>query len=187
MKNKLSIYSLQHEDLDELKEFTDQWIGTNYFSIKELEHYYKLGKIGDLNASYVAKSNQKIVGLRLSFAPGNVLSEFKNGLTTNKWNVPPETVGYFKSLFISEEFQAMGLGKKLSQASIETLKKMGAKAVLCHSWNESPNNSSRRYLDKMGFIPIETHPKFWNHIDYDCTRCAPNRCICDATEMILYI
>ena len=54
-------------------------------------------------------------------------------------------MGYFKSLFIHEDYQGAGLGKTLSHKA-SVLKEMGAHAVLCHSWMESPKNSSQRYL-----------------------------------------
>ena len=71
-----------------------------------------------------------------------------------------------------------------SGVCLSILKDMGAEAVLCHSWMESPENSSQRYLLKMGFQKIKEHPKFWYEIDYFCTRCGPSRCVCTAGEMI---
>src|SRR5690606_25552492 len=109
------------------------------------------------------------------------------GLTPDRWQVKPEQMAYFKSLFVAKKFQAAGMGKRLSLESIELLKKCGAKAVLCHSWLESPNNSSQRYLLKLGFEEIARFPKFWYPIDYVCTRCGPKRCECTAVEMVKYI
>ena len=77
--------------------------------------------------------------------------------------------------FVSGDYQQKGIGKSLSDQSIEVLKKMDAKAILCHSWLESPGNSSQRYLQKMGFDSVKEHEKFWYPIDYECTRCSPGK------------
>ena len=72
--------------------------------------------------------------------------------------------------------------------SIKALKDMGAKAVVCHSWIQSPHDSSRKYLNSLGFEAVSIHEKFWYNIDYDCTRCGKNsKCVCDAQEMIKYL
>ena len=93
-------------------------------------------------------------------------------------------MSYFKSLFVSGDYQQQGLGKTLSTKSIELLKQMGAEAILCHSWLESPGNSSQKYLQRMGFTDVTTHEKFWYPVDYHCTRCGPAKCVCTAIEMI---
>ena len=64
---------------------------------------------------------------------------------------------------------------------------MECQAVVAHSWKESPNNSSMKYLEKLGFLPVGEHPLFWSEVDYDCTRCGKPPCQCTATEMILYL
>ena len=48
----------------------------------------------------------------------------------------------------------------------------------------SPNNSSYRYLRKIGFKEIITHPDYWVDVDYICTRDG-NPCHCTAIEMHL--
>ena len=70
---------------------------------------------------------------------------------------------------------------------MEVIKLMGGKAVLCHSWLESPGNSSQRYLSSIGFESVKEHEKFWYEIDYECTRCGPEKCVCTAMEMIKYL
>lgn len=179
----MELRSLTQNDTAQVKAFTDQWIGLNYYSESELSHYLEQS----LGCSIAAFVNDELAAIRISLAPGNWVNEMKSGLTPTKWKVKPSEMSYFKSLFVAKKFQAEGLGKKLSLQSIELLKEKGAKAVLCHSWLESPNNSSQRYLLKMGFEAIAEFPKFWHPIDYQCTRCAPKRCECTAIEMVKYI
>lgn len=182
------IRKLQREDLSAVKTFTDRWIGQDYFSIDELNDVFDLSFLDypQNSVSFVAEVDGELAGVRLSFAPGKWLEKGR-GITPEKWKVENSKVAYFKSLFIAEKFQANGLGKKLSNQSIEEIKSLGGEAIVCHSWLESPNNSSQRYLLKMGFEEIQDHQKYWYHIDYECTRCGPQRCVCTAQEMIKYL
>jgi hypothetical protein len=187
MQQQVRLENLSAVYLPKVKEFTDRWIGKNYYTLPELSEVMELSLAGGLNASYLALVGDEIAGVRLTFSPGQWIEKKKKGTTPSKWSVEPNKVAYFKSLFIGQEYQKMGLGKKLSQRSIETLKLMGAQAIICHSWLESPENSSQRYLQSMGFEGVNDHPRFWYEIDYDCTRCGPERCVCTAREMIKYI
>ena len=66
------------------------------------------------------------------------------------------------------------------------LKEIGTQAIVTHAWQESPNNSSIRYLTKFGFQPIATHANYWIDVDYVCTRDG-KPCRCTAVEMIKYL
>ncbi|PIK15183.1 GNAT family N-acetyltransferase [Halobacteriovorax sp. JY17] len=174
-------------DLEDILSFTDLWIGKNYFGRDELLEIINLGQKNGINTSLKAVSDsEELAGVRLTLAPGNWVNSMR-GLSTDLWKVEASSVGYFKSLFVSENFQKMGIGKSLSTLSIEQLKKVGAKAVICHSWLESPSNSSQRYLISMGFQPVKEYREFWSEIDYHCTKCGPAKCLCTAIEMIKYI
>lgn len=180
------ITHLDFTDIQSVKLFTDRWIGANYFSLLDLQDILEKSKKDGLNASFLAWKQERLIGVRLTFAPSTWVSSAQQ-ICPDLWTVPPESVGYFKSLFIDEEFQNQGLGKRLSKISGETLLKQGAKAIVTHSWLESPNNSSQNYLIKSGFIVVANHKNFWEHIDYQCLRCSPSRCKCTAVEMIKYL
>lgn len=183
----VNIEEITAKDLDSILQFTDKWIGKDYFSANELVKVISQGQSNGVNTSLKAvSSNNEIAGVRLTLAPGEWVNEMR-GLSTDLWSVPTGSVGYFKSLFISEEFQKQGLGKLLSTESISRLRSLGAKAVICHSWLESPGNSSQRYLLSMGFQPVKTYEAFWSTIDYHCTKCGAAKCMCTAIEMIKYI
>jgi ribosomal protein S18 acetylase RimI-like enzyme len=178
---------ISNDDIGEILEFTDKWIGKSYFSEAELLEILSKSRKDNLCASYKAVLNGKLAGIRLSFAPGMWITSSTKGLSTNEWKISQESVAYFKSLFVGGDFQKLGIGKTLSNKSMETLTKMGAKAIICHSWLESPNNSSQRYLKSFGFESVNEYEAFWSDIDYDCTRCSPSRCSCNAAEMIKYL
>ena len=171
----------------DIKKFTDKWIGKNYFIEKDLKEIINLSIKDGLNASFLASDNDELVGIRLTYAPGGWPNKYTKGISPDLWKVEKNDVAYFKSLFIKDNYQGKGLGKKLSNESINVLLKMGAKAIVCHSWLESPNDSSRRYLKKMGFEKIKEHPLFWSRLDYECVRCTPKKCACTALEMIKYL
>src|SRR5690606_15188381 len=107
-------------------------------------------------------------------------------LSPHLWKVPIDRVGYFQSLFLHPNVTGQGWGQKLSLAAAQVMKQLKAEAIVCHSWVESPNNSSSRYLLKMGFQPVTRYPHYWIDVDYECTRCG-KPCVCTAEEMILYL
>lgn len=179
-----TIIPLNEDILEQVRLFTDKWIGTNYFSLEELKDIYQKSMKDGESASFVAFYGDEIAAVRLTFAPGQWIDEKTRGLTKEEWGMAENHMAYFKSLFVSGDYQQQGLGKTLSNKSIEILKSMGAKAILCHSWLESPGNSSQRYLQRMGFSDVATHEKFWYPVDYHCTRCGPQRCVCTAIEMM---
>jgi ribosomal protein S18 acetylase RimI-like enzyme len=178
------IRALDQDTIEDVRLFTDKWIGSNYFSTVELQAILKKSIKSLKTVSLVAFHGKELAAVRLTYAPGKWINESTPGLTKEAWNVDTLDIAYFKSLFVSGNYQQQGLGKTLSNQSIELLKEMGAKAILCHSWLESPGNSSQKYLKRMGFSDVKTHEKFWYPVDYHCTRCGPSKCICTAIEMI---
>lgn len=185
---QFEIRPITETDLEAVKRFTDRAIGSGYFSIQELKNAIFRSKKNNLTTTFVLAnpSTKEIEGLRLSYPPGNWDSGKGEKLSPNLWKVPINDVGYFQSLFISPELTGHGLGQKLSLAAIEVMKKLGAKAIVCHSWVESPEGSSGKYLLKLGFQPLIRYPNYWKNVDYHCTRCG-KPCLCTAEEMILYL
>lgn len=189
-----SMTEMQKSDLKELKSFTDRAIGEGYYSVAELENIWSQSQGQDHNGqirgcSFLLRDNGQILGMRFTYPPGNWEkgkgSGANKGLTQNKWPFDIQQTAYFQSLFLDSSIQGKGWGAKLSLKSIEALKQVGAKGVVCHSWKESPNNSSSRYLEKLGFKVIAEHPLYWKDIDYNCTRCGSPPCQCTAVEMYL--
>jgi predicted N-acetyltransferase YhbS len=184
------IRNIELRDVNPILDFSDKWIGKNYFKKSELRQILLRGQVENLNASLVAvNEDNKIIGIRLTMAPEEWHQDvtYSPFIRPSKWRVPINQVAYFKSLFVAREYQKKGIGRELSNRSIEILKKMGARAVLCHSWVESPQNSSKGYLRSMNFESVETHNQFWYYKDYECIRCTPSPCLCRAEEMIKYI
>ena len=170
-----------HHDIRMVRIFTDKNIGRNYFTEQDLRLILDKSK----GTSFLAKHNTRIVGIRLTYAPGQWIGSFSKRLSQDKWGVSPEKTAYFQSLFIDPVFSGRGIGPALSQKSIEALKKQKTEAIVCHSWLESPRDSSMRYLTKLGFKTVETYDAYWSDKDYLCTGCNTRPCSCSAAEMIL--
>jgi len=179
------IRPLLKEDLPELKEFTDRAIGHGYYTLSELEDIYERSLTEHQKMmTLVLLIDHKIQGVRITFPPGHWEKGKGRGLSIKSWPHPLKETAYFQSLFIDPKLSGQGFGKKLSLRAIEALKIIGAKGVVCHSWKESPHDSSGKYLRSLGFKLIATHPNYWKEVDYECTRCG-KPCLCTAEEMYL--
>lgn len=167
--------------------FTDKTIGENYFKFEELKECYQKSILNEVMYSFVLVDDQnKIQGLRIAYPPGAWIKGRGSKLRPDLWNVPQHKVGYFQSLFISSKAQGFGWGPKLSEASINRLREIETDAIVTHAWQESPHNSSFRYLTKFGFQPVVVHTNYWIDVDYVCVRDG-KPCQCTALEMIKYL
>lgn len=180
----MTIRPLEKSDILKVKEFTDRAIGTDYYSVPELEDIYSKSLADNVMCTLVLEINQQIQGVRITYPPGKWSHGKGQGLNPGKWPHGLDQTAYFQSLFIAPELTGSGHGKTLSLKTIEILKEIGTQGIVCHSWKESPNDSSGRYLRSMGFTLIATHPLYWKEVDYVCTRCG-KPCLCTAEEMYL--
>jgi GNAT superfamily N-acetyltransferase len=197
---------LKEKDLGRLKAFTDRAIGAGYYSEAELKDIFQRSSVNGVMCSFLLVGREagpgrpdgdrpatsagsttvaagEILGVRFTYPPGKWSHGKGEGLSPDQWPQPKSETAYFQSLFLSDKIQGQGYGSKLSQVSIDVLKEIGAKGVVCHSWKESPGGSSTKYLEKMGFQRIKEHPLYWQHVDYNCTRCLKPPCQCTAIEM----
>lgn len=187
-KNKsFLIRELKASDLDAVRLFTDTAIGSNYFSKKDLEDIFAKSRKNGIMCSFVLIDSENVIhGVRITYAPGMWTKGKSNHLRPDLWKTAQENVGYFQSLFISEDARGEKWGPRLSEKSVEALRRLGATAIVTHAWKESPNNSSLRYLTKFGFEVVDTHPYYWKDVDYVCTLDG-KPCMCTAIEMIHYL
>jgi len=182
-----TIKPLELQNIRALKHFTDTAIGKDYYSPSELEEIYRKSKKGgQIFTLLLWDDRNEICGARITYPQGNWQHGKGKGLNPHLWGVAREHVAYFQSLFLSQHLTGQGWGKKMSLQSIEMLKAIGTQAIVTHSWKESPNDSSGRYLRSLGFQVVATHEKYWHEVDYDCTRCG-RPCLCTAEEMIFKV
>lgn len=185
----MQIRPLSKSDFSSVKTFTDMAIGEGYYSMQELEKIYDQSMHGNTMCTLIAefkdsKGDEKIGGIRITYPPGNWSHGKGQGLNPEKWPHTLPQTAYFQSLFVSPELTGQGLGKKMSYEAIRILKTIDTKGIVCHSWRESPQDSSGRYLRALGFQLIAEHPLYWSKVDYTCTRCG-KPCVCTADEMYL--
>lgn len=178
------IREFKPDDIAAVKAFTDEQIGLNYYSLDELKDAQKRSLKNGITTSFILENEGLVHGLRLAYAPGQWSHGKGSKLRPDLWCCGLEHMGYFQSLFLSQSAQGHGWGPKMSQKSIEAIKKLGAKAILTHCWKESPKNGSFKYLSKVGFKTIVEHPNYWIDLDYVCTRDG-KPCRCTAIEMQL--
>jgi ribosomal protein S18 acetylase RimI-like enzyme len=182
----LKIRPFQEKDLDSIREFTDRQIGAGYYSKLELKEIFERSSTKNVMCSLLLEGPKgEILGVRISYPPGKWEKGKGQGLYPEKWPHRMEETGYFQSLFLSNDLQGQGWGGRISKEALLALKEVGAKGVVCHSWKESPNDSSTRYLKKLGFELVAEHLEYWKTVNYRCTRCGEPPCKCTAQEMYL--
>jgi GNAT superfamily N-acetyltransferase len=181
----MRIRSYTLEDLPSVKSLADSTIEPGYYSVAELEAiYYRSQKNGYQCTLVLEDAKHRIRGVRITFPPGHWQQGKGRGLAPERWGVAFTDAAYFQSLFIDPSLTGKGWGPRLSKQAIAILLKLGAKAVVAHSWRESPHDSSRRYLRGLGFSFVASHPGYWQEVDCVCGRCG-EPCECTAEEMIL--
>lgn len=182
---EFKIINLQPEHFTELLLFTDQFIGKDYYSLEQINEIYEKSLFLTNNCSFLLFQNNQLKGIRLSYMPTKWHSvKGTAGLSPDKWEgISIKQLGYFQSLFIHPDLTKQHWGPVLSNLSLQEMQKAGALGVLTHCWMESPHNSSRRYLEKLGFNLIQKHNLYWHKVDYECP-CCGKPCVCTAGEML---
>lgn len=181
----MEIRPVIRHDWPQILKLIDEVIGPQYYTANECAEFHHLSQLHNMNCSFVLVDNREVVqGARITFAPGTWIKSMKTKIHPSLWGSPQTKAAYFKSLVIDKKYRGQGWGPKLSAESLKTLRTMNTECVICHSWKESPNNSSQKYLLKYGFKALIEIPDFWIEKDYLCVRCAPDVCRCTAIEMI---
>ncbi len=178
------IQPMDQVDPSKIKSFTDQEIGDGYYTVEEIKQMVRRSDSEAGSCSFVLLNNKHVGGIRISFPPGHWQHGKGQALSPQLWPFTIDQTAYFQSLFIAPKLQKQGWGTTLSKKSLSALKKAGAMGVLCHSWVESPGDSSRKYLASLNFKSICRYPEYWKNVNYICPRCG-QPCLCTAEEMYL--
>lgn len=178
----MEIRSFEEIPTEPIKKFTDQEIGMDYYSLDEIEVMKKKSMTPQGSASFGLVDGDEVLAIRISYPPGQWQKGKGQSLSPHLWPHPPEQTAYFQSLFVAKPMQNQGWGSKLSKMSLKILQKAGASGVVCHSWVESPGNSSQKYLLTLQFKSLCKYPRYWEQVDYICPRCG-QPCLCTAEEM----
>ncbi|WP_144211361.1 GNAT family N-acetyltransferase [Shewanella donghaensis] len=192
------VRSLTPDDFQQVIELGNRVHGEGYLDFGSLEKIYQLGIKNNINAHFVAVSDEtsaqlsqqitqnEIIGFRLTYAAGQWAVD--QWCTPNEWPVTEQSMCYFKCNTVAESHRGQGIGSALLQASIVAVKQQGAKAGVSHLWKQSPNNSAVGYFTHAGGRLIKQHPNRWNQkldgSDYLCVLCGDD-CHCTACEMVI--
>ncbi|WNO61110.1 GNAT family N-acetyltransferase [Rheinheimera sp. MMS21-TC3] len=187
MDKIVQIKQLESQHFLAVIELANRVHGEKYLNYDALVQMQLQGIKNGINASFVAlNSRHKVVGYRISFAPGQWQTD--RWCSQNLWPVELATMAYFKSVAVSAAERGQGIGSRMLQASTVALKQQGAKAGLAHIWRQSPGNSAERYFTRAGGTILAIHPERWRHlsetIGYTCPMC-DKLCQCSAAEMVL--
>ncbi len=179
----LRIVPYDHSSFEDVIKLGNLVHGDNYLNPESAEEIYLKGLKDGLNASCVCYIDDKLVGFRLTYAPGNW--ELDKWCSPEEWHTDRDAVCYFKCNTVDESLRGKGIGSKLLQHSIAIAKQQGAKAGVSHIWLQSPGNSAFKYMTKAGGELVKEHPGKWGDLDYDCPICGIG-CKCVAAEMIVH-
>lgn len=176
-------------DAEAVHRFTEQHIGKGYYSVDELIDHQKKSATqeGEITSFLLVETEtNEIKGIRLAFPPGSWTHGKGSKLRPDLWPFSLHKAAYFQSLFLAPDVQGQGWGPLLSKKAIDIFSKLKASGIITHCWKEAPNNSSFRYLDKVGFKLVIEYPLYWFDVDYFCTRDG-KPCRCTAIEMYLQL
>lgn len=186
MSESLIISSFEPEHFKDVIVLGNHVHGDNYLNDESIKVMHQLGLRHGLNAGFVAYQGDKIVGFRLTYAPGAWTLD--KWCTTQEWQHDADKVCYFKCNTVDESVRGQGIGGILLARSIEVVKQQGAIAGVAHIWMQSPGNSAFRYMTKAGGKVVKIHHERWlkNSLDegYHCVICK-GTCHCDAAEMMV--
>ncbi|MCB9526635.1 MAG: GNAT family N-acetyltransferase [Myxococcales bacterium] len=172
------------EDAQGVADLARVVIGPGYYRLDEVHAYLErsVGANG-VALSYVAVDGPRVVGFRFVLPPGAWEQGRGEGLHPDRWPGPLEKAAYFQSCFVALDAMGHGIGKRLARLAFADLHRLGAELVVTHSWKESPHDSSRRYLRRLGFSEVAELPEYWVDVDYVC-RLDGKPCRCTAVECV---
>jgi len=160
--------------------------GDGYLDNKQVDLWVSKGISGNINTSFVALRDGKVIGFRITYSAQQWLVD--QWCSPTLWRTSEENCCYFKCNTVDENYRGLGVGRQLLQLAIAAAQKQGAQAGISHLWKQSPNNSAVSYFTKCGGELVKIHNDKWNEESkqgYNCILCGHD-CHCDAAEMIIY-
>lgn len=180
----VAIRPMRPGDADAVAALAEHLIGPGYYPPETVLEYLARSTVGDVVCSHVAHVGERLVGFRFALPPGRWEEGRGLGLHPERWPAPLERCAYFQSSYVDDAFAGRRIGRRMALEAIAALKRLGAAAIVTHSWKESPHGSSLRYLTRLGFVAVAELPAYWSEVDYVC-RLDGKPCLCTAIEMVL--
>ncbi|QDP02241.1 GNAT family N-acetyltransferase [Thalassotalea sp. PS06] len=183
---KINYKELDKSHYDAVIALGNEVHGDGYLDAEKMASWVEKGIKDEINSNFVAMDEDKLVGFRICYSPGQ--------WQTDKWSSPAlwktseAQTAYFKCNTVDATYRGYGIGSKLLKLATAALEQQGAKAGVSHLWRQSPGNSAVKYFTKCGGELIKDHPDKWHQDSvegYDCPVCS-GECHCVAAEMIIY-
>lgn len=184
----IEIRTMEDDDAEAVAVLADRVVGLGYYPAATIVEAIARSRTDAGACAWVAVAHtpegRQIVAFRFVYPPGRWEHGRGRGLSPERWPAPLSESAYFQSCFVDQAYMGHGIGRRLARAAIERLREVGTRCIVAHSWKESPHGSSRRYLERMGFVAVDEHAKYWSEIDYVC-QLDGKPCQCTAIEMVL--
>ncbi len=182
---QITVVDMAPSDAEAVSRLADTLIGPGYYPPEEVVDALERSTLGGVVCSHVAiaRDDGRMVGFRFAMPPGRWRHGRGSRLSPQLWPVDLGDCGYFQSSYVAFEARGHGVGPQMAAAAEAALRSLGARAIVTHSWKESPDNSSFRYLTRLGFTAVTEYPGYWSEVDYVCWLDG-KPCQCTAIEMI---
>ncbi|MEC9073014.1 MAG: GNAT family N-acetyltransferase [Myxococcota bacterium] len=181
----IRIRRMEEADVDGVSLLADRLVGSSYYTPDLVREYRRRSSAGHDVFSYVAETTDgELVAFRFVLPAGRWSGGRGKGLSPERWPADLSDTAYFQSCFVDDRCMGKGIGRRLAWQAMDDLKRAGTRAVVAHSWKESPHGSSLRYLTRLGFQPVAEHLEYWKEVDYVCRRCG-EPCLCTAIEVVM--
>lgn len=185
MSSAYTVRALRSADIPRVVALADRLIGRGYWTVEALAEALAAATVDDVVCCHLAQDAEgELLGFRLAQPPGAWSSGRGAALAADQWPFDLERAAYFQSAWVAPRARGLGVGAAMAWAAIADLRRLGAAGVVTHSWKESPQGSSRRYLERLGFVAVAEHRDYWIDVDYTCSRDG-RPCRCTAIEMVL--
>jgi ribosomal protein S18 acetylase RimI-like enzyme len=178
------VREMRASDAPAIEALADRVVGPGYYPQATVLEYLDRATKDGVVCAHVAFLGERLVGFRFALPPGRWSSGRGRGLSPDRWPVPLEQAAYFQSAYVDFDAMGHGIGRRMATMALDALRRLGALAVVTHSWKEAPHGSSFRYLSRLGFQPVAEYPEYWSEVDYTCWLDG-KPCRCTAVEMVL--
>lgn len=181
----LCVAPMEAGDVDDIVALAARVVGPGYWTAEEVGATLARSTLDGRVCSHVVRDGAgALQGFRFALPPGRWEAGRGAGLCPDRWPFARQDAAYFQSAWVAPEARGLGVGPMMAQRALADLRALGAAGVVTHSWKESPNDSSQRYLRRLGFVAVAEHVDYWAEVDYVCSRDG-RPCRCTAIEMVL--
>lgn len=173
----MKIISLKKKHLQSVVEISNQALGIDYLTYSYFESFLTQNN----KHGFVVTDKQKVIAFITNVTCSS--EDLKQYILSDSIQINTEAtdkVGIIKQLVVKEGYQQKGIATQLIK---HYLTNISASFYLYIAWKKEHFTPINQLMNKNGFNPILTIPKYWKkdsiEKNYNCPTCG-NPCICDA-------